>query len=149
MSKVDFFSGICIMIFSGIVYMLAEDMPKAELGIGPGDHPQFIVIILFILGLALAVQSYFKKVSQENKKLYTKDNLIKVIAMLVLTFAYIQIMPYIGFLYLTPIYLLAAMLLFGMRNWLVSISVSIVFSVAMYWIFTTVFYVMLPEFTLF
>lgn len=147
MSKVDFFSGIGIMVFSAIVFILADAMPKAELGIGPGDYPQFFAVFLFVLGLMLSVQSYIRGMKQ-GKKLYTKSGIFLIGTLLVLTFAYIGLMPYIGFLFLTPFYLFAAMLLFGSKQYIVVTAVSIGFSVGIHWIFTSVFQVILPRFTL-
>ena len=148
MSKVDFFSGIGIMGFSVIVFILGEGMPKAELGIGPGDYPKFFAVFLFVLGLGLAAQSYLKRIKQ-NKKFYSKDGIIHVGGLLLITFLYIWAMPYIGFLYLTPFYLVAAMLFYGAKKLFTVSAVSIGFSIAIYWLFTSIFQVMLPRFTLF
>jgi hypothetical protein len=148
LTKVDFFSGIGIMVFSAIVFIIAEGMPKADLGVGPGDYPKFFAAFLFILGLSLAFQSYLKGI-KKDKKFYSGNEIIHIIALLLLTFAYLWAIPHIGFLYLTPFYLIAAMLLFGAKNFLVMSTVSIGFSAAVYWLFTTYFQVMLPGFTLF
>ena len=148
MSKVDFFSGIGIMVFSVIVFILAEGMPKAELGIGPGDYPKFFAAFLFVLGLGLAAQSYLKRIKQ-SKKFYSKDGIIHVGGLLLITLLYLWAMPYIGFLYLTPFYLTAAMLFYGAKKLSTVSAVSIGFSIAIYWLFTSVFQVLLPGFTLF
>jgi len=145
---VDFFSGIGVMVFSAIVFILAGAMPKAELGIGPGDYPEFFAVFLFVLGLLLSVQSY-KEGMKQGKKLYTKNGIFLIGALIALTFVYIWLMPYIGFLFLTPFYLIAAMLLFGSKRYIAVAAVSIGFSVVIYWLFTSVFQVLLPVFTLF
>lgn len=136
------------MVFAASMCLITLDMPRAPIGIGPGDYPRFIVTGLFVLGGILAVKSYVAGL-KPMKGLYPPNALRYVAALTLITYAYIQFMPYPGFLYLTPIYLLAAFFLFGVKRPILAVVISISSAGAIYWIFASVFKVLLPEFSLF
>ena len=62
---------------------------------------------------------------------------------------YLWLLPHLGFVIMTPILLIVLMLLFGIKRWVMGLIVAIVFTIIVYLLFTEVFLVFLPRFTLF
>jgi hypothetical protein len=147
-SKVDFFTGLGLMGLSVGVYFLTQDMLKVPAGIGPGDYPRVIAVGLFVLGALLAVQSLGKP-GVTARALYPKGAAGRVTVLILLVLAYIRIMPYLGFLLSTPLFLVVAMLLFGVRKPLPILLSGVGVTLAVYGIFYSLFQILLPKFSLF
>lgn len=148
MSRSDFVSGIAFMGLASVVYLYANQMAKVPLGIGPGDYPRVIAIGMFILGGILTLQSCLKGL-KPGAKIYGPEALKRVGSLVLITFIYIQLLKYLGFLYLTPFFLAAAMLMFGVKKRSLIIYTSIGVSVIIYVVFYYGFQVLLPNFSLF
>ena len=72
---------------------------------------------------------------------------LKGIAILALSFwAYVFLMRYLGYLITTPIFLFLFLLQYGARKWRQMILISIITTVATWFLFNNVFYVILPDF---
>jgi len=155
-SKVDFATGIGIMAISIAVYVIAGKMPNAKLGIGPGEYPTVIAVVLFFLGIALSAQNIpWKKSKAGNAK---KDADSKPISLqmikrpfliAIVVFAYIRGMFYLGFLLLTPFFLFFAIWFFGYRRYLRAAIISVMTTAIIYVVFYYGFQVLLPRFILF
>ena len=136
------------MCLSVLVYILTLGMAKVPLGIGPGDYPRVIAAGLFILGGIQAIQGW-RKGSPSLKVLYPSGMLKRVFGLVLMTFIYVKLLGYLGFLYLTPFFMFAAMYYFGMQKTVTSSIISVTMTVAIYAVFKIVFHVPLPRFTLF
>ena len=136
------------MIIAVVVFFLTINMPKVPLGIGPGEYPRVVGLGLFILGGILAVQSRHKG-SPSIKDLYPAGSLKKVCVLAGVTFIYIKLLEYLGFVLLTPVFLVCVMLLFGERRLYISVPISLGVTLGIYYVFHNVFHVLLPRFTLF
>jgi len=148
LSKVDFFTGLALMGLSVGVHFLTQDMLKVPAGIGPGDYPRVIAVGLFVLGALLAVQSLGKP-GVAARALYPKGAAARVCALVLMVLAYIRIMPHIGFLLSTPLFLIAAMLLFGVRRPVLVLLSGVGVTLAVYGVFYSLFQILLPRFSLF
>jgi len=144
----DFWTGIGVIVFGTAAIILTEGMQKVPQGIGPGDYPRVIAIGLCVLGAVLAIQSILKGFPKLQGEVPWKS-IKRVFIMVLLTFAYIQFMRYLGFLLTTPFFLISTMYLYGYRKWKSVIAVSIGVSAAVYFIFYSIFLVLLPRFSLF
>lgn len=149
MAKTDFFSGIGFMILGVIVYILSKDMLKMPLGLGPGDYPKVIAVLMIVLGAILAIKSYREKAPEDKAMLYPLGALGRVALFVVLTYVYIRLLPLFGFQWITPIYLGLSMYHFGLRNVKTMTLSSLGVTWALYGIFYGIFDVLLPRFTLF
>ncbi|MBP1780106.1 MAG: Tripartite tricarboxylate transporter TctB family, partial [candidate division NC10 bacterium] len=72
-----------------------------------------------------------------------------VLAMVLMTYAYIYVMPYAGFVLTTPVYLFLAMLFFGLRRYLLGAVTSVAVTLALFVTFRYAFQVLLPVVGLF
>jgi putative tricarboxylic transport membrane protein len=147
-SKVDLFTGLGLMALSVGVYFPTQEMTKVTAGIGPGDYPRVIAVGLFVLGALLAGQSA-RRATADVRSLYPKGAAGRVAALVATVLAYVYVLPYLGFLASTPLFLVAAMLLFGVRRPVLILSSGVGVTLAVYWIFYSLFQILLPKFSLF
>lgn len=147
MARSDFFAGLGFMILAVAVYVLSLGMTEMPIGIGPGDYPRVIAIGLFILGAILTFQSWKK--GAPSKVLYPPGALMRVAVFVILTFVYIQLLPILGFQWITPVYLAVSMYHFGLRSIKTMVLSSLGVTWAIYLVFNGAFHVILPKFTLF
>lgn len=146
--KINWDVGIGIGIFLlGILVLIATlNMSKVSLGLSPGDYPRVISYVLIILGIILAIQGLNE---EEEKKLYSWENLKRVLLLTILGLIYVYLVHYIGFLYLTPFLMLATLYLFGYKKLILGILISILVTVIIHFVFFNIFHVPLPQFSLF
>jgi putative tricarboxylic transport membrane protein len=147
-SKVDFCTGLGLMALSVGVYVLTQDMAKVPAGIGPGDYPRVIAVGLFVLGAVLAGQSA-RRATADVRSRYPRGAAGRVAALVATVLAYVYVLPHLGFVLATPLFLIAAMLLFGVRRPVLILSSAVGVTLAVYWIFYSLFQILLPKFSLF
>ena len=143
----DFWVALAVVVISVVFWIQADKMPQSTRGIGPGDFPKFICAILFFLGIVQLVSVVVKckgipLIDFKNVKV---RYLVRVLIMFVLTFVYYKLLKPVGFLLTTPFYLFASFILFGYKKKLTAAIVAVVFSVAVYFLFSRVFMVILPR----
>jgi hypothetical protein len=148
--RVDFFTGLALMALAMGVFIGTLDMAKVARGIGPGDYPRVVAWGLLFLGATLAVQSGMKLLRRERPSLrFPSRAFPRVLTMVVMTFAYIYLMPHTGFVLLTPVYLFLAMVFFGLRRYLLGAVTSIAVTLVLFVTFRYAFHVLLPVVGLF
>jgi hypothetical protein len=147
-SKVDVFTGLGLMGVSVGVYVLTHDMAKAPAGIGPGDYPRVIAAGLFVLGAVLAAQGLARS-EAPARALYPRGAAGRVAALTLTVLAYVRILPHLGFLFSTPLFLVGAMLLFGVRRPVLILLTGVGVTLAVHGIFYSLFRILLPKFSLF
>ena len=144
----DLITGILLMLLSAFWFFQANKMMKVELGIGPGDYPKFAAAGLFFLGLILAAQSVSKGLPGREGKI-DRRAARRLIIFVVVSFVYVRLMRFLGFILLTPPYLFFGSWFFGYRKYIIAAIVSIGVTAGIYIVFRMIFQVMLPEFRLF
>lgn len=142
----DFLIAILLIIISLVFFIEATKLPDKDLGLGPGEYPKFICICLFLLGLVQAVKSILMvrgipiiDISEINK-----TALLRFSFFVLTTYLYYKLLKPIGFPIVTPFYLFFSIWSFGYKSKLKAALYSIVFTIIVYFLFTKVFYVMLP-----
>jgi len=145
----DFWCGLLFIAIAVLFFVVSGGYPKSERGIGPGVYPGFVSVLLFVLGLIQVVRSV------RNGNFFRPDwsqvnwrQMGKVGVFAVGTYVYALVVKYLGFLYLTPLYLYGAIRLFGYMKRRKAVAISIVMVVAVWFLFTKAFKVVLPTFTL-
>ena len=146
----DFWFGLGAVLFGIFVLVQAKKLPQAKMGIGPGDYPAFVAIVIISLGLIQAVKALFTKDSSTRaSEAFDAQRAKKVFLLVAGTFAYVFLMKYVGFLLLSPFFLLFLFWMFGYSNRRKAIVISITVSVVLYFLFMYAFQVLLPRFSLF
>jgi len=145
---VDMLTGILLMLFAAYWFYEANKMMKVDLGIGPGGYPMFVSAGLFLMGVILTVQSVIKGLPKPEGKIDRKA-VLRVVIFIVVTFAYVQLMRYVGFLLITPFYMFFACCFFEYRKKIIAAIASVCVTAVLFVVFRMVFYVALPTFRLF
>jgi putative tricarboxylic transport membrane protein len=153
MGKKEIILSIFFMIISMTVYLLTYQFPKQTVALSPKVFPQFVSACLFILSLVLLIQGItgIKKESEQNKVKLALNNifLLKILAMIILAFFYLRILPLAGYIIATPLFLAGSMLLFNEKRWFLIVTFSIIATALFYILFRIVFKIPLPRFNLF
>ncbi len=116
--------------------------------LGPAYWPEFLLICLMVLSLLVAVDAFRErkkagsKKQEESKLDGGKLRLLIAIGLIVL---YFFLMKIVGFIALTPFFLIAFMYLLGERKkaWMIGISLGM--TVLIVYVFTKAMYVPLPR----
>jgi len=146
----DFWFGLGAVLFGIFVFVQSKKLPQAKMGIGPGDYPAFVAIIIISLGLIQAVKALLSDASAAQQgEAFDARRAKKVFLLVFGTFAYVFLMKYVGFLLLSPFFLLFLFWMFGYSNRRKAIVISITVSVVLYFLFMYAFQVLLPRFSLF
>ena len=146
----DFWFGLGAVLFGIFVLVQAKKLPQAKMGIGPGDYPAFVAIVIISLGLIQAVKALLtNNSSAQTREAFDAQRAKKVFLLVAGTFAYVFLMKYVGFLLLSPFFLLFLFWMFVYSNRRKAIVISITVSVVLYFLFMYAFQVLLPRFSLF
>ena len=144
--KSDLVSGLLTVILGLIFYTSTLKIKPAKLGLSPADFPRLITIAMMICGVALILKSFLSKSS--SKKEIDFGFIKKFIALIVMFVVYVWLLNKVGFLYLTPFFIFGTAYIFGMKKIYVNILLSIGTTIVVYYIFSRVFLVPLPDFSL-
>ena len=130
------------------VFIMAGDLQKVRLGIGPAGFPKFISVVLGILGLVQTVMALSSGVEapkfDADKKAATL--FIAAVAAVVVN---VMLVTTVGFVLLTPILMVVMMYLFGERHFGKMAVIAIVTTAIVWLLFTEVFMIFLPAGRLF
>lgn len=142
----DFIIAIVIIAIAIVFYVESLALPTKTQGIGPGVYPQFICIILFFLGIVQIIKCVLmvRGIPVIDVEKVNKKGLLRVLIMVVATYLLYKLMKPVGFPIVAPIYLFFAICFFGYKNKIKAAIFSVVFTTALYFLFTKVFLVMLP-----
>jgi putative tricarboxylic transport membrane protein len=144
---------ICGVIFFASLYLytIAAQYKGHEIygKLGPGFWPKFILICLMILSALIAVDAFRarKKSAGEKSSEVAKSegSRIRFFSALILIIAYFFLLNIVGFVLLTPFFLIAFMVLLGEKSWPWMIALSIGMTVIILLAFTQAMYVPLPR----
>lgn len=141
--RVDFWTGIALIALSAGVWALTADLPTVKRGIGPGDYPRVIAVLIFILGAVLAITNSIHGYPKAGEKFEWKT-FLRTVLLAVMAFVYVSLLDVVGFPLLTPFFLFAKIKLFGYKNNLVAAIVSAGTTAVVFLLFNVVFQVFLP-----
>jgi len=144
---------ICGVVFFSSLYLytIAARYKGHEIydKLGPGFWPKFILICMMILSFLVAVDAFRarKKLSKEKEFEAVKSvgSRIRFFSALILIIAYFILMNVIGFIALTPFFLVAFMILLGEKSWPWMIILSVGMTIVIILAFTQAMYVPLPR----
>jgi 4-amino-4-deoxy-L-arabinose transferase-like glycosyltransferase len=143
---------ISAVIFLGSLYLYFESMKFEGHDVygklGPAYWPKFLLICLMVLSFLVVVDAIRerKKRGPEKKEGAKFDGgklrLLLAVGLIVL---YFFLMKIVGFIALTPFFLIAFMVLLGERKKIWMLGISIGMTALIVWAFTKAMYVPLPR----
>ena len=150
MVRANLFLGFLLSLFGGWYLWLTTAAPRRRLPHDPGIMfvPQILAGVLILLSVLLILQQIVPRMPRPKEE--PPDRLdsrewLQAVGLLGLTAAYTVLLPSLGFLLVTPAYLIAAMLLSGAR-WRASVGATAVAVTAVIYVsFVYFFNVSLPS----
>lgn len=144
---------ICGIIFFSSLYLytIAAGYKGHEIygKLGPGFWPKFILICMMVLSVLVAFDAFrSRKMSAGGKGpevAKSAGSRIKFFSALILIVAYFFLLNMIGFIALTPFFMIAFMVLLGEKSWPWMIGLSIGMTILIVLAFTQAMYVPLPR----
>ena len=115
---------------------------------GPAFWPRFILVSLILLSGIVSVGT-IRRIAKEKawgESLMTMDRgKVRFFAAIGLSVAYLILLPIMGFIAITPVFMIAFMLLLGEKSmgWIISVSVAMTAIIVV--LFTKAMYVPLPR----
>jgi len=150
---IDILYGFAAFLFSIVcfVYLIPVHVKSnTSFAVGPKTFPEIAALLIGFAGLALVINRLgslpdksvlFKKESYSLNWKSLLRQLIFVIAMV----AYIQLIPILGFVLASTLFVFAMLYYFGSRSLLKNALASVVFSVIVYLLFSKLFQVSLAS----
>ena len=135
--------GVICMALGMAVFIAAGNLQTVKLGIGPAGMPKFVAVLLVVLGLAQTATALRSGV---NPPKFDVDKRAASLfaAAVAMSVIYVLLVDTVGFLIMTPLLLVGLMILFGERNLIKMLVISIVTTVCIWLLFTKVFMIFLP-----
>jgi putative tricarboxylic transport membrane protein len=130
---------ICFVSASGWRTLVSADPA------GPGAIPKILSVFFIVIGAILVAGSLFLTKKDAETKALVDVNSLKITALLTaICIAYLMILPYIGYLFATPMLIGGIMFATGARKPKTLILVSVLMTLIMFCIFYYVLRVNLP-----
>lgn len=98
-----------------------------------------------MLSTLLLIKSLSKRGVEEETVKITRKHVLGMVILFVLFIVYIVAMNLVGYLVVTPVFILAMMLISGSRKWVEMVITSIAVTALVYLVFQFVFRVQLPR----
>jgi len=144
---------ICGVVFFASLYLytIAARYKGHEIygKLGPGFWPKLILICMMVLSVWIAVDALLAREKSAGEKssevVKNAGNRIRFFLALIMIIAYFFLMNIIGFIALTPFFLIAFMILLGEKSWFWMIGLSIGMTIIIVLAFTQAMYVPLPR----
>jgi putative tricarboxylic transport membrane protein len=143
---------ISVVIFFGSLYLYFESMKFEGLDVygklGPSYWPKFLLICMMALSFLVAVDAFRerRKKSPEKEETSRADGgKVRFLFAIGFIVFYLILMQKLGFILLTPFFMIAFMYLLGERKKIWIFSVAIGMTVIIVFAFTKAMYVPLPR----
>lgn len=144
MEAKDRYLAIIVLVF-GLVYTLASwNLPRAPVGnpFGPVYFPLGLGVLVSVIGLLMLVQSL--RTRQETSRKPSKLSVRMWIAVLFCV-GYALVFNRVGFMISTFVFLTSFLLLLnGFKKWLMSLSIALLYTIGVWYLFEKVFLINLP-----
>lgn len=144
MRKVNIFTAILLLALAGYVYWEASGFPAATDTLGPEFFPKLVAGFLAAFAIGILLFACFEKKTDEDAVDLPTQPLVLIMAAMV---AYIVLLPHVGFLATTPVFLTVAGFLIAdsIRLWWKRVVISSAITTgALYYLFATLLNVPLP-----
>lgn len=143
----DLLISIASLAIALIFYFESLDLPKKALGIGPGDYPRVVCVLLLFLAVFQSIKILIAKraIPVIDWEAVNRPELLRLAIAAAATLLFYLLLKRIDFLLLAPAYLFFIIMFFGYRTWWKALVISAALTTALYFLFTKVFQVMLPS----
>ena len=151
MRKANIIVSLVLISFTVFYAYLTYQLPDRNLPntLGSDFMPWLLATVLFVLCGCLLITNALGKTREDFEPKIALKEVVSVIFLTVFVFVYVKAIQLIGFLYITPFFMAALMVISGARKWKEITILSIAATAGIYLFFQKVFKVLLPQGTLF
>ncbi len=146
MRKANIFISGVLFAFTGYYAYLVSRLPtrKIPYTLGADFMPWVLTVCLLLLSTLLLLISLFSKGESERAVGISLKEVGGILSLLAIIVAYIEVMIYFGYVFITPLFIAAMMLISGSRKLKEIILFPIGITLAVYFFFYRFFDVPLP-----
>lgn len=162
MKKSNIVIGIILLALSAFYYLSTRGFPPPTVteNLGAGFFPKLLSMLLAFLAIMLILGSLFSQSTsgQEGEKAtisggerLEEDSFATegisykfLLGTIGVSILYVILLPVIGYVIVTPLFLIAMIRLLGKKKWLHNIAISILLTVSLYLLFGKMLGVVLP-----
>jgi len=148
--RAEIISHTLIYIGATVALIFTFTLPAPESSGGDVESyffPQVMIVTIIILNTFSILSVIFKKLKSPEKNgifSITKGNILRVVILITLMVSYIITLPIIGYAISTGLLLIGMMLIFGVKNYKILISIPIGVVGILYIVFDTLLSIPLP-----
>lgn len=145
---------LCFSVFGIWVVWLSHQLgvPEGtELGYNLAIYPRLLGLFIFVVSLIILFREFLKREMDGGKQaqvLQTFKNtafLKRMGGSVFLVILYLSVIPILGYIILTPLFLILFIRFLGNKNWTMITMVSLLFTGIIYFFFWILLYIPLPE----
>ena len=146
MGRANIFISIVLIVFAGFYGYLITRLPKREIPytLGADFMPWVLTVCLVFLASVLLLRNLFLGREERGGVSISLKEVAGILSLLAIIVVYIEAMIYFGYLFITPLFIIAMMLISGSRSLRELILFSIGITLAVYLFFYRFFDVPLP-----
>lgn len=132
-----------LLALSALVFVLTADFPSGPGVTTPAFYPRFVAAMIALFALVQLGQSLRRGTASTHA--ITWERTKPVVVMTGLVVAYVGLMPLLGFLIATVLFLLVAMHYSGVERYRTSVPVAVGVAIALHYVFVEFLRVPLPR----
>lgn len=147
MKKINIVVAIVVLLFCCGYFIMIQGLPDRNLDntLKSSFMPGLLLIILVGLTLVLLIKNIFQGSEEACNYTISRKELLGILVMTVILFAYVALLDILGFILITPFVMFILMKLTGSTKIKESIIVSISATAIIYLLFDMLFRVQLPD----
>ncbi|MFC8922034.1 tripartite tricarboxylate transporter TctB family protein [Cellulosimicrobium sp. NPDC057127] len=129
---------VALVVLGGLAFLARRIEVRVETGgIDPRWWPELLGTVGAVLAAALLVVAVVRPPDRGDLEATTRTGLVRLVATVALAAGYLVLWPLVGFLVATPVFLLAAVALFGARGWRTLVLFPLLTTAGIYLLFHT------------
>lgn len=139
MKKANYIVSGMFTLFAILIIVISTGYPPSNHGVpGPGMFPIIIAVLIIVSSATLAVTTLRMPKEQDSTVDLTSKNVLNVYISMAGLLVYFVLLPLVGFLTTTSCMLLLYIRWFSKRPWWKCITISLLFTVAIFLLFGSV-----------
>jgi hypothetical protein len=129
---------VALVVLGGVAFLARRIEVRTETGgIDPRWWPELLGTVGVCLAVALLVVVLARPLDRGELEATTREGFVRLAVTVAITAAYLVLWPMLGFLVVTPILLLALLVVFGGRGWRGLIGFPVLTTAFVYLLFHT------------
>jgi hypothetical protein len=129
---------VALVVLGGLAFLARRIEVRVETGgIDPRWWPELLGTVGAALAVALLVVAVVRPADRGDLEATTRTGVVRLVATVALAAGYLVLWPLVGFLVATPVFLLAAVVLFGARGWRTLVLFPLLTTAGIYLLFHT------------